>query len=230
MVKIMFKKLFERKQVINAKSVVDLREYTPEALKGIKSINAVSVLILPENPTAEFIEAFSKITLNAVACQFNVAKDRKVITINGVINSSDITLPDNCFAIFNGIILLGTAILGENIEYAVNGIMLKKKGIKNEAKCVSENGIVHEMDFDENKIKFFSNEVEVEADFIKNLEAGTLIAAGNSIAISADVTEEMLVNNDIKFFAGNTIKCNNAIKGCVQARSVVGNRIEISEK
>lgn len=223
----MFKNVLKRKQVINAKPVVDLREYTPEALKGIKSINAVAVLILPENPTPEFIEAFSKIKLNAIGSQFNVAKDRKIVTINGIKNSSDITLLDNCFAIFNGIFILGSAIKGENAEYAVNGIMLKKKGIQNEAKCVAENGIVSEMDFDENKMKFFSNEVEVYADFISNLEAGTLIAAGNSIVISPDVTEEMLINNDIKFFAGNTIKCNKDIKGCIQARSVVGNRIEV---
>ncbi len=33
------------------------------------------------------------------------------------------------------------------------------------------------MDFDEDKIKFFSNEVDVDASFIKNLEIGTLVAA-----------------------------------------------------
>ena len=223
----MFKNIFKRKQIINAQPVLDLRDYTPEALKGIKSINAVAVLILPENPSPEFMEVFSKIPLNAVACQFNVAKERKIVTINGVKNSSDISLPDNCFAIMNGIIILGSAIKGENIEYALNGIILKKKGIQNEAKCVSENGIVYELDFDENKIKFFSNEIEVDADFIRNLEIGTLIAAGNIITISKDVTEEMIVNNDIKFFAGNSIKCSTEIKGCIQARSVVGNRIEV---
>ncbi len=226
----MFKNIFKRKQVINAQPVLDLRDYTPEALNGIKSINAVAVLILPEYPSPEFMEMFSKIPLNAVSCQFNVAKNRKIVTINGVKNSSDISLPDNCFAIMNGIIILGNAIKGENIEYVLNGIVLKKSGIENEAKCVAENGIVYEMDFDENKMKFFSNEVEVDADFIRNLEIGTLIAAGNSISISADVTEETIINNDIKFFAGNSINCSKKIKGCIQARSVVGNKIEVKEK
>ena len=226
----MFKNIFKRKQVINAQAVLDLRDYTPEALKGIKSINAVAVLILPENPAPEFMEIFSKIPLNAVACQFSVAKERKIVTINGVKNSSDISLPDNCFAILNGIIILGSTIKGENIEYALNGIVLKKKGIQNEAKCVAENGIVYEMDFDEDKMKFFSNEVEVDADFIRNLEIGTLVAAGNTMTISAEVTEETIINNDIKFFAGNTIKCSAEIKGCIQARSVVGNRIEVMKK
>lgn len=223
----MLKNLFKRKQVISARSVLDLRDYTPEALKGIKSINAVATLILPENPTPEFIEAFSKIHLEAVGGQFNVAKDRKIVKINGVKFSSDISLPDNCFAIMNGIIILCSAIKGENIEYALNGIVLKKKGIQNEGKCVSENGIVYEMDFDEDKIKFFSNEVEVDASFIRNLEIGTLVAAGNSITIAADVTEEMLIKNDIKFFAGNTIKCNQEIMGYVQARSIAGNKIKV---
>ena len=226
----MFKNIFKRKQVINAQSVVDLRDYTPEALSGIKSINAVATLILPENPTPEFVEAFSKINLNAVGSRFNVEKERKIIKINGVKFSSDIILPDNCFAIMNGIIIFCSAIKGKNIEYALNGIVLKKKGIQNEAKCVSENGIVYEMDFDEDKIKFFSNEVEIDESFIRNLENGTLVAAGNTITISANVTEETIVNNDIKFFAGNTIKCCSEIKGCIQARSVVGNRVEVIEK
>lgn len=223
----MLKNIFKRKQVISAHSVLDLRDYTPEALREIKSIEAVATLILPENPSPEFMEAFSKIHLEAVGGQFNVAKGRKIVKINGVKFSSDISLPDNSFAIMNGIIILCSAIKGANIEYALNGIVLKKKGIQNEGKCVSENGIVYEMDFDEDKIKFFSNEVEVDASFIKNLEIGTLVAAGNSITISADVTEEMLVNNSIKFFAGNTVKCNKDIMGYVQARSVAGNKIKV---
>lgn len=221
----MFKNIFKRKQVISARSVLDLRDYTPEALREIKSIEAVATLILPENPSPEFMEAFSKIHLDAVGGQFNVAKDRKIVKINGVKFSSDISLPDNCFAIMNGIIILCSAIKGENIEYALNGIILKKKGIKNEGKCISENGIVYEIAFDEDKIKFFSNEVEVDASFIKNLEIGTLVAAGNSITISADVSEEMLIKNNIKFFAGNTIKCNKEIMGYVQANSIAGNKI-----
>lgn len=223
----MFKNIFKRKQVISARSVLDLRDYTPEALNGIKSINAVATLILPENPTPEFIDAFSKIHLDAVGSQFNVAKGRKIVKINGIKFSSDISLPDNCFAIMNGIIILCSAIKGENIEYALNGIVLKKKGIQNEGKCVSENGIVYELDFDEDKIKFFSNEIDVDASFIENLETGTLVAAGNSIVISEDVTEEILMNKNIKFFAGNTIKCNKEILGYVKAYSVAGNKIKI---
>lgn len=61
----MFKNIFKRKQVISARSVLDLRDYTPEALREIKSIEAVATLILPENPSPEFMEAFSKIHLEA---------------------------------------------------------------------------------------------------------------------------------------------------------------------
>lgn len=102
----MLKNLFKRKQVISARSVLDLRDYTPEALREIKSIEAVATLILPENSSPEFIEAFSKIHLEAVGGQFNVASDRKIVKINGVKFGSDISLPDNCFAIMNGIIIL----------------------------------------------------------------------------------------------------------------------------
>ncbi len=41
------------------------------------------------------MEAFSKINLEAVGGQLNVAKGRKIVKINGVKFSSDISLPDN---------------------------------------------------------------------------------------------------------------------------------------
>lgn len=59
----MLKNIFKRKQTIQAQTLLDLRDYTPQALENIKAIQAVALLILPENPTSEFIEAFSKINL-----------------------------------------------------------------------------------------------------------------------------------------------------------------------
>lgn len=226
----MLKNIFNRKQTIRAQTLLDLRDYTPRALENIKAIEAVAVLILPENPTSEYIEAFSKIKLNAVAFQRNLAKDKKVVTVNGIKLDKDVSLPDNCFAVLNGIYILSKPIKGTNIEYCINGILLKKKGIMNDAKCVSENGIVYEMDFDDNKVKFFSGKIDIDKNFIRNIEVGTLVVVGDSLTISDDVTEEDIADNDVKFFVGNSIICNNNIKGCIQARSIFGNKIIVKDK
>ncbi len=226
----MLKNIFKRKQTIQAQTLLDLRDYTPQALENIKAIEAVAMLILPENPTSEFIEAFSKIKLAAVAFQYNLPKDKKIVVVNGIKFDKDISLPDNCFAVLNGIYILSKPIQGTNIEYCINGIQLKKKGIVNDAKCVSENGIVYEMDFDENKVKFFSNKIDIDKNFIRNIEVGTLVLTGDSLTISDDVTEEDIVNNDVKFFVGDSIICNKNIKGCIQARSIIGNKIVVKDK
>lgn len=221
----MFKKLFNKKQIIEAQSVVDLRDYTPQALNNIKSINAVALLILPENPVNEFIEAFSKIKLDAVGFTLNLPNDKKVAMFNGVTSLSSVKLADNTVGVFNGIVIIGQMIENENSQYIVNGIVLKKLGLQNNGQCLMENGLIFEMDFDENKVKLFSNKIDIDASFIRNVQDGTLVAAGDTITFNNDVTEEIIVEKNLQFFAGNKIKCNKNVKGCIQARSCVGNKI-----
>ncbi len=50
------------KKKIEAVSVLDLRNYTPQALRKISSIQAVSTILLPENPSPAFAEAYADIT------------------------------------------------------------------------------------------------------------------------------------------------------------------------
>lgn len=157
-------------------------------------------------------------------------KDKKIVAVNGVKLDKDISLPDNCFAILNGIYFLSKPIKGTNIEYCINGMLIKKQGIVDNAKCLFENGVVYEMDFDESKIKFFSNKIDIDKNFICNIEVGTLVIVGDSLTISDDITEEDIINNDVKFFVGNSITCNSNIKGCIQARSVFGNKIVVKDK
>ena len=88
-----------------------------------------------------------------------------------------------------------------------------------------ENGLIFEMDFDENKVKLFTNRIEIDSSFIRNVEEGTLIASGDTITLLEDITEEIIIEKNVQFFAGNMIKCGKNIKGCVQARSCVGNKI-----
>lgn len=57
------------KKKIEAVSVLDLRNYTPQALRKISSIQAVSTILLPENPSPAFAEAYADITKGAIAAR-----------------------------------------------------------------------------------------------------------------------------------------------------------------
>ena len=223
----MFKNIFKKKQSIHAQSVVDLRDYTPQALNNIKVIEAVALLILPEKPSSEFIEAFSKIKLEAIGFKLNLPGDKKIAMFNGVTSLSNVKLADNTVGVFNGIVIIGKMLENENAQYIVNGIVLKKIGLQNNSQCLMENGLIFEMDFNENKVKLFSNKIDIDASFVRNVQDGTLIAAGDTITFSNDVTEDAIMEKNIQFFAGNKIKCSKTIKGCVQARSCVGNKIVV---
>lgn len=222
----MFKSIF--KKTITAQAMVDLRDYTAQALSNIKSIKAVGMLILPENPDSEFIDAFSKIKVEAVGFTLNLPKDKKIAFFNGVTSLSSINLADNTVGVFNGIVVMGDSIKNENSQYIFNGILLKKMGLQHNSECLLENGLIFEMDFDEKKVKLFTSNIDVDLSFIRNLEDGTLIASGGTITLAKDITEEIIVEKNIKFFAGNRVKCSNGIKGCIQARACVANQV-ISE-
>lgn len=46
---------------IRNQAILDLRQFTPEALKKIKSIKRVATVILPENMSSEFTEVYAGI-------------------------------------------------------------------------------------------------------------------------------------------------------------------------
>lgn len=217
----MFKRF--RKRIIHSQSVVDLREYTPKALENIKHIEAVSLLLLPEKPSEEFIEAFSKITCDAVSDTLYVSPETQIYSVNGIQLISRLSAPDGCICRINGIAVVGDVEENSDVQYYVNGILLIKKGVK--LKCVKANGLIFEMDFDEDKVKVFSNCVDIDSSFVRNAETDTLIVASNSIEIATDVTEQELVEKNIRFFAANKVVCSKEIKGCIQNRACAGNKI-----
>ncbi len=208
----------KRKKTIQAVPILDLRNYTPEALSSIKSIRAVAVLIIPEDPTPEFAAAFAQIRCEAVASTIRVKKDVQLKSYNGILLLGDAQLQGDSLVMLNGIFVIPKCT--GNAECIMNGIVLKNKSAN--INFASVNGILHEMEFDEDKVKFYSNVVEVNADYIKNVEAGTLIASGKSIKIEEDVTEELLTEKGVKFFAGFNINCPKCVKGYIQSHSCTG--------
>ena len=54
------------------------------------------------------------------------------------------------------------------------------------------------MDFDEGKVKMFSNCVDIDSSFIRNAETDTLIVASNSIEIAGDFTDEIDLQSSLQ--------------------------------
>ena len=95
------------KKKIEAVSVLDLRNYTPQALRKISSIQAVSTILLPENPSPAFAEAYADITKGAIAQEVFAPMD-KVAQYNGL-NVLGSTLPEGAICLCNGMTIFRRA-------------------------------------------------------------------------------------------------------------------------
>lgn len=214
------------KKKIKAVPVLDLRSYTPEALSKIKSISAVALLLLPENPSAEFINAYSKINVSSVALTVNADPEKKVTTINGATIVSGKEVKDS-ICICNGITFVHSVSEADNAEFVFNGLVVKQTGT--EFRSLATNGRTVEWDFDASKVRMNITAFDVNKQFIDNCEEGTIISTVDTITIDDDVTQETIVERNIRFVAVNKIVCNKSIYGCVAGRSVVVNKVEVKE-
>ncbi len=220
----MFKFLRKKlsKKAIHAVSMLDLRNYTPEALQKISVIEAVGTIIIPENPTPEFMDAFSSITCDAVGATISLPKDMKIVNYSGIQEIKNLKTDNNTCAYLNGIIILSSTENTPNCMFS--GIVIKNKNADvNLIGGVS--GLVFETEFDADKVKIYTNTAVIDADYIRNIEKDTFIVCGNCLEIANDVTEEQIVEKNLKFFAGNTVECNKNVLGCVRARAMAGNKI-----
>lgn len=217
----MFKKL--KKKTIQAVATLDLRQYTPKALEGIGKIRAVAMVILPENPSVEFVEAYSKIDKSAIAGEIYLPMTGKLCTVNGsaVINNETV-LPDSIYMV-NGLVVIGDIDEAKRANFAVNGMLVKKKG--SSVNITSANGAVIEADFDENNIKIFDGQYNIDMNFVRCVEKGVWIIVDGRAFIEKDVTEEAIVEKDIHFIVDGKIICSKEIMGCILSRAIVDGKV-----
>lgn len=215
------------KKNIKAVSTLDLRNYTPKALSKIGSITACAIVLLPENPTPEFMEAFSKIKQTAVGFIINTDNKKTVSSFNGINIVSGNDINDNCVCLCNGVTFIHSTNHLNNAEFIFNGMVIKKSG--SSYNCLTNNGSVVEWDYDETKIKKYIDSIDVDAMFLRNCEDDTVIASVNKINLADDITEEDIVSRNIRFVAVNEVVCNSSIYGCVASRSAVVNKVTVRD-
>ncbi|OKZ82146.1 MAG: hypothetical protein BHV98_01440 [Clostridium sp. CAG:217_53_7] len=190
------------KKKIEAVSVLDLRNYTPQALRKISSIQAVSTILLPENPSPAFAEAYADITKGAIAQEVFAPMD-KVAQYNGL-NVLGSTLPEGAICLCNGMTIFRRAAGEKHARVFLSGIGVAEQGTG----LVIENlnGMFRELDRDLDHLHQFS-------------------AEGSSLFFAPDVTPEMITDKPLLFIVGAVAVCPKPLLGTVQANSIVGNMV-----
>ena len=183
-----------RKTIKNI-ALLDLQNFTAEALREIKKIESCAMLLIPKNASDEWKNAYAKITIRNVASIIEVSYS-KYSVLNGMVTLNDKNVSDDCLYIVNGIVILETV---EKIpDLCVNGLLLKRK--KSCYEMTRMNG----------------RSVEVEDNVVIKPYPNT---------IDNNMTEQMLSDKKITFAAGNEVKCGKNILGYVKVNSTVGNKI-----
>ncbi len=208
-----------KKNEINAASV-DLRSYTPNALRQIDEITAATV-ILPKNPDSELIEAYAAIKKKTIAEELVLDENEYLITMSGIKTISNNLEDENGIYDVSGITVIKG--LTKPIRMIASGITVIDKNSK--VNFISKSGITAEINFAISEAKIFSKDIELDNRFIELLPDCSVIVGSGDIIFSKDVAEESILSKNIYFIAGKNIECSKKIRSAVMAKSLVTNKI-----
>lgn len=193
---------------------LDLRNYTPEALSRIKTIkNAINIL-LPENPSPEFSEAYAKIKKINVINETSIPGD--ACMFNGTANLTKNELSEGNIIICNGSAILRDIPKGLNIKVKVNGNLIKSPSANVE--ILKVNGSTFEIDDDANLILSLA-EMNIDSAFIKNAKEKTAIINCGKVFICDELTDDELSDRNIKFYGVGQIVARKELHGYIQNNS-----------
>lgn len=200
-------------RIMNQASV-DLRSFTPEALKKIESIRNVHLIMLPENPTPEFTEAYTSIKKTNVMTEVNVSGNASIF--NGMTVLTKDELAKDSLVVCNGLTVLRDIPAEMNVRIIINGSLIKSPSALVEAMKI--NGTVYKIDDDTNIIRPVA-EINLDRNFINNLKEKTAIIGCGKIFIDNEVTEEMLSEKQVKFISAGKIFARKELHGYIQVNS-----------
>lgn len=199
---------------IRNQASVDLRNYTPAALKKIKSITNVATIMLPENPSPEFSEAFAGIKKLNVADTICLPDNACIFNGSSVLTKDDVA--DNSFVICNGLTIVRDMPKEKNLKLIVNGKLIKTASAFID--IVKVNGSTSTVDTDA-KLIYSIDKLTIDKNFINNLSDKTAIVACGIIFIDNEVTEEMLKTKDVAFYCIGQIAAKKELHGYIRANS-----------
>lgn len=216
--------MFEKKKTITDAGIVDFRRYTPNALKKIKKIICAGTIILPEKPSAEFMEAFSDIKIITSGLIMNLSEQIELKTING---SSVLTgnMDENVIYMVNGISIVHSVKSEAPIKMMVNGLVIYEEGT--DIDFVNINGKTVSVNRSLADNVTYSHDMEINSSVIRNYKSGIVVIAGHDLMLTSDITEEMLAEKNLYFVAGHDLTCTKEVYGYIAANSTVGHKIKV---
>ncbi len=204
---------------------LDLRNFSPDALKKIQSITNVASILLPEHMTPEFSEAYAAIKKTNIAAELNIPGD--ALLYNGDVTLTRNNVTKNSMVICNGNLIVKDIPPELNLKINLNGTLIKSSDAF--VQIVKINGTVHEIDKDVYIIKSMAK-LKIDVNFINNLPEKTAIIACGKVDIESAVTEAMLRSKALKFYAVGKIRADKELHGYIQANSNSVGKIVISDE
>lgn len=207
--------------------MVDLRNFTPEALSKIDEISNVLDVILPKNMSCEFAQAYGSIKKSKILQELYLTDDQKFCAVNGSVTITENDVTKNTFLKTNGVLIVRDMSEEMNLSVMVNGLLVKTKSSKINIEKL--NGLKVEIDDDASIISSMQR-VDIDKCFIESINDKTAMIDIDIITIKDDVTVDMLRSKSITFIDIKHIFAPEALHGYIQANSADVNRISESEK
>lgn len=195
-------------------AALDLRNFSPAALRKIPSIKNVALVMLPENPSPEFTEAYAAIQKTNIASETNVPDN--ACFFNGQANLTEKDVVKDSMIICNGLAILRDIPKEMNVKIIVNGSLIKSDTAFVE--IIKINGAKYEIDNDA-KLIVSNPEIRISNSFLENLSEKTAIIACGTIKINDEITSAMLKEKGIVFYNIGTIIAKEELHGYIHANS-----------
>lgn len=214
-------------RIIN-QPTVDLRGFTPEALRKIKSIINVASVLLPEDMPDGFSEAYMQIKKMNIAGEIRVPDSAQFFNGDVTLTRKDVT--NDSVIMCNGIAFVKDIPEEMNVRMIINGTLIKTESAF--VTVTSINGNKVEVSDDVNLIKGKSI-LNIDKNFTDSIKDKTLIAACGKVYVSEEVTEEMLSAKHVRFVAIGKIIAHKELHGYINANSDAVGKVlteEIREK
>lgn len=205
----------------------DLRQLkTAEDFAEIEKFENVVELLLPKNLSDEARSALAKIPRENVVKEIYLDPDDELRKINGFGIIDRRSLGNSSHKVYytvNGFAVVCDVEPGTVINFlSVNGFLLIQKNTDVVCNGETVNGTVHEAVFNPENVKWFSNTITVNSDFLKELPKNSFVVAGDSIVVEDDVSLEDLKSSGVRFLAGDDMKAPKDLLGFLQTISDVG--------
>lgn len=197
-------------------AVVDLRNFTARALGKIKLIQDVAVVILPEEMSDDFAEAYTSIKKIDIAKEVQLKKQTIINIINGFADIDKTSVAKDSVIVCNGTLIAKDIPEDFNIGLIVNGAVLKHQSAY--ITIISLNGQCTDIP-DGYTLLNSVTVMEIDKNALINMKKKTMIAAVARLYFKDDVTEELLKEKEVIFRAVSKIFAPEKLHGYITSNS-----------